>query len=158
MTIAIYPGTFDPITNGHVDIAVRAARLFDRVIVGVFSSPKKEVMFDLEKRLFLAREVFRKYKNISVEPYDNLTVDFARKVGAGVIVRGLRVSGDFELEFEMAMMNHRLDPDLEMVCFMASPQFQFISSSIIKEVSKLKGDIKDLVPTQVVEALDEMAS
>ncbi len=158
MITAVYPGTFDPITNGHIDIAARSARIFHRVIIGIYALPKKEVLFDLEERLALAREAVKGYANISVEPYDDLTVDFARKMKARVMVRGLRVNGDFESEFDMAMMNNRLDPNLEIVCFMASPQFQFLSSSIIKEVAKLKGDINDLVPHNVINALYEKFS
>lgn len=155
MITAVYPGTFDPVTNGHIDIAVRSSRLFDRVIIGVYGMPKKAVLFSLEERLELAREAVKDHPRISVEPYSALTVDFARQAGAQVIVRGLRVSGDFEMEFEMAMMNRRLDPDLEMVCFMASPQFQFLSSSIIKEVARLNGNIADLVPPNVALALEQ---
>ena len=151
--IALYPGTFDPITNGHIDIAVRAARIFHRVVVGVYAFPRKEVLFSVDERVELAREAVKDYQNISVVPYSDLTVEFARKTEAQVMVRGLRVSGDFEWEFDMAMMNRRLNPDLEMVCFMASPQFQFLSSSILKEVARLKGNISDLVPGHVIKAL-----
>ena len=153
MITAIYPGTFDPITNGHIDIAVRSARLFHKVVIGVFDFPKKDLLFSLEERVALAREAVEQHKNISVEPYTELTVDFARKCGAQVLVRGLRVSGDFEFEFAMAMMNKRLDPELEMVCLMASPNFQFLSSSILKEVARLNGDISDFVPDHIAWAL-----
>lgn len=153
MITAIYPGTFDPITNGHIDIAVRSARLFHKVVIGVFDFPKKDLLFSLEERVALAREAVEQHKNISVEPYTELTVDFARKCGAQVLVRGLRVSGDFEFEFAMAMMNKRLDPELEMVCLMASPNFQFLSSSILKEVARLNGDISDFVPDHIARAL-----
>lgn len=154
MITAVYPGTFDPITNGHIDIAVRSARLFERVVIGVYALPTKAVLFDIDERVALAREALKEYSNISVQSYADLTVDFARKAGAQVIIRGLRVSGDFELEFDMAMMNRRLDQKLEMVCFMASPQFQFLSSSILKEVARLKGDIRELVPPHVASALE----
>jgi pantetheine-phosphate adenylyltransferase len=150
---AIYPGTFDPITNGHIDIAVRSARLFSKVVIGVFDFPKKELLFSLKERVLLAQEAVKEYSNISVKPYSDLTVDFARKCGAQVLVRGLRVSGDFEFEFAMAMMNKQLDPDLEMVCLMASPKFQFLSSSILKEVARLNGDISDFVPTHIARAV-----
>lgn len=155
MVTAIYPGTFDPITNGHIDIAVRSASLFSDVVIGIFGYPGKEVLFSLEERVALAREAVKKYKNIRVESYTGLTVDFARKCKAQVLVRGLRVSGDFEFEFSMAMMNRRLDPDLEMVCLMASPNFQFLSSSILKEVARLSGDIGDFVPPHIAQALKE---
>ncbi len=153
MTKAIYPGTFDPITNGHIDIAVRASRLFDYIVIGVYALPKKELLFTLDERIAMAREAVRGYSNISVEPYTALTVDFARQVGASVLVRGLRVSGDFEFEFSMAMMNRQLDEELEMVCLMASPQFQFVSSSILKEVARLHGNISEFVPPHVARAL-----
>jgi pantetheine-phosphate adenylyltransferase len=153
MVTAIYPGTFDPITNGHIDIAVRSARLFDRVVIGVFDFPKKALLFSLEERVELAREAVAEFANINVEPYSDLTVDFARKCGAQVLVRGLRVSGDFEFEFAMAMMNRRLDPELEMVCLMTSPKFQFLSSSILKEVARLNGDISDFVPAHIARAV-----
>ena len=155
MIIAVYPGTFDPVTNGHIDIAARAARIFHRVAIGVYEWPEKEVLFNVEERLALAREAVKDYTNISVEPYSGLTVDFARKMKAQVMVRGLRVNGDFESEFDMAMMNNRLDPDLDIVCFMASPQFHFLSRSIIKEVAKLQGNINDLVPQHVIDALHQ---
>jgi pantetheine-phosphate adenylyltransferase len=124
------------------------------VVIGVYALPIKAVLFSIDERVALAREALKEYSNISVQPYADLTVDFARKAGAQVIIRGLRVSGDFELEFDMAMMNRRLDPGLEMVCFMASPQFQFLSSSILKEVARLKGDIHELVPPHVASALE----
>lgn len=155
MVTAIYPGTFDPITNGHIDIAVRSACLFSEVVIGIFGNPAKRVLFSLEERVALAREAVREYKNIRVESYTGLTVDFARKCSSQVLVRGLRVSGDFEFEFSMAMMNRQLDPDLEMVCLMASPKFQFLSSSILKEVARLNGDIGDFVPPHVASVLKE---
>ncbi len=155
MVTAFYPGTFDPITNGHIDIAVRSASLFDKVVVGVFDFPKKDMLFSLEERVSLAREAVKEYSNISVEPYSGLTVEFARTCGAKVLVRGLRVSGDFEFEFSMAMMNRQLDPDLEMVCLMASPKFQFLSSSILKEVAHLNGDISDFVPAHIEKAVKQ---
>ncbi len=153
MTVAIYAGTFDPITNGHIDIATRAARLFDRITIAIAENPYKEPFFALEERLELARKALDGLPNVEVEAYDGLTVDFARKVGAKVMVRGLRMSADFEREFEMAMMNRKLDPDLELICFMASQEYQFLSSSLLKEVASLKGDISCLVPEHVAEAI-----
>lgn len=153
MTTAIYPGSFDPITNGHIDVATRAARLFSKLIIGVYETPGKRVLFTLEERLEMARQAVASLPNVEVEPFSGLTVDFARRVGAQAMVRGLRVSADFEREFDMAMMNQRLAPELELVCLMASPEYQFLRSSLLKEVAKLGGNIDDLVPKHVAEAL-----
>jgi pantetheine-phosphate adenylyltransferase len=151
--IAIYPGSFDPITNGHLDIATRAARLFDKIIIAVFATPDKRLSFTLEERVGLARQAVAHLPNVEVRPYSSLTVDFAREVGAKVMVRGLRMSADFENEFEMAMMNKKLSPELEIVCFMASQEYQFLSSSLMKEAASLGGNISSFVPEHVAEAL-----
>jgi pantetheine-phosphate adenylyltransferase len=153
LTIALYPGSFDPITNGHIDIATRAARLFDKVIIGIFATPDKRVTFSLEERVDLATRALAHLPKVEVKPYDNITVDFAREVNADVIVRGLRMSGDFEREFEMAIMNRKLAPELELVCFMASNEYQFLSSRLMKEVASLGGNIDSLAPEHVGEAL-----
>ena len=153
MTIAIYPGSFDPITNGHIDVATRAARIFDRVVIGIYDNPGKQLMFSLEERVELARRAVASLTNVEVMPFTGLAVDFADRVKARVMVRGLRVSADFEHEFDMAMMNKKLNPELELVCLMASPKYQFLSSSILKEVASLGGNIDDLVPGHVAEAL-----
>ena len=153
MTIAIYPGSFDPITNGHIDVATRAARIFDRVVIGIYDNPGKQLMFSLEERVELARGAVANLTNVEVMPFTGLAVDFADRVKARVMVRGLRVSADFEHEFDMAMMNKKLNPELELVCLMASPKYQFLSSSILKEVASLGGNIDDLVPGHVAEAL-----
>ena len=153
MTIALYPGSFDPITNGHIDIATRASRLFDKVIIGIFATPDKLLTFSLEERVDLAKRAVAHLPKVEVRPYDNITVDFAREVDASVIVRGLRMSGDFEREFEMAIMNRKLSPKLELVCFMASHEYQFLSSRLMKEVASLGGDIDSLAPQHVAEAL-----
>ncbi len=153
MTIAIYPGSFDPITYGHIDVATRAARLFAKLIIGVYETPGKPLLFSLEERLEMARRALTDVPNIEVRSFSDLTVDFARRVKAQAMVRGLRVSADFEMEFDMAMMNSRLYPELELVCFMASPEYQFLSSSLMKEVAKLGGNISGLVPEHVAEAL-----
>lgn len=149
MTIAIYPGSFDPITNGHLDVAQRAARVFDKVIIGVYDTPEKKLMFNPSERVEMARLAVKNIPNVEVQPYSGLTVDFAHKVGAPVMVRGLRVSADFEFEFDLAMMTNKLSPELEMVCFMASPQYQFLSSSLLKEVARLGGKVDDWVPANV---------
>jgi pantetheine-phosphate adenylyltransferase len=153
LTIAIYPGTFDPITNGHIDVATRAAKLFSKLIVGVYATPGKHALFTPDERLELARRAMAGVANIEVQSFNGLTVDFARKVKAQAMVRGLRVSADFEWEFDMAMMNKKLHPELELVCLMANPQYQFLSSSLLKEVARLGGKIDDLVPEYVAGAL-----
>jgi pantetheine-phosphate adenylyltransferase len=153
LTIAIYPGSFDPVTNGHIDIATRAARLFEKVYVGVYAHPQKTLLFSTEERVTLAREALADVPNIAVESFDGLVVSFARKVNAKVMVRGLRMSGDFEREFEMALMNKFLDPELELVTLMANLKYQFLSSSLLKEVAKLSGSILHLVPPNVEKAL-----
>ena len=153
MTIAIYPGSFDPITNGHLDIALRAAKLFDKVIVGVYDAPNKNLQFTAEERLDLARQATINLPKVEVEVFSGLTVDFAKKVGAQVIVRGLRMSSDFEREFDMAMMNKNLFPELEVVYLMATLEYQFLSSRLLKEVASMNGNIDDLVPKHVAEAL-----
>ena len=153
MTIAIYPGSFDPITNGHLDIATRAAKLFEKLIIGVYDNPAKSILFTTEERVKLVRQTIVNLPNIEVESFTGLTVGFAKKIGAQVIVRGLRMSGDFEREFDMAMMNKKLYPEVELVCLMANQEYQFLSSSLLKEVASLKGNIDDLVPKHVVTAL-----
>ena len=157
MTIALYTGTFDPITNGHLDIAARAAKLFQKVVIGVYDSPATDLLFTTEERLDLARQSVAGLPNVEVEAFSGLTVEFAEKVGAQAIVRGLRIGADFEYEREMALMNKNLSPDIELVCLMASLQYQFISSSRLKEVASLGGYIDDLVPLPVAEALKKKA-
>jgi len=157
VTIALYPGSFDPITNGHLDIAARAAKLFQKVVVGIYDSPSKDLLFTTEERVDLARQSLADYPNIEVEPFSGLTVSFAEKVGAQAIVRGLRIGADFEYEREMALMNKNLSPDIDLVCLMASLQYQFLSSGRLKEVASLGGYINDLVPKPVAEALKKKA-
>ena len=153
MSIAIYPGTFDPITNGHLDIATRAARLFDKLIIGVFETPNKPILFKTAERVELIRKAIADLPNVEVESFGGLTVDFAKKSNAIAMVRGLRMSADFEREFDMAMMTKKLYPKLEFVCLMSRVEYQFLSSSLLKEASSLGGDIHDLVPANVAEAL-----
>jgi pantetheine-phosphate adenylyltransferase len=153
LTIALYPGSFDPITNGHIDIATRASKLFDKTIIGIFATPDKNLMFSLKERVDLAKRATTHLPRVEVIPYSNITVEFAKEIKAQVLVRGLRMIGDFEWEFEMAMMNQMLSPGLETVCFMASQEYQFLSASLIKEVASLGGDISKLVPRHVAEAL-----
>ena len=153
MTIAIYPGSFDPITNGHIDIVTRAARLFEKVIIGVYERPNKHLFFTAEERVDLARRAVANLPNVEVKSFSGLAIDFAKQVKAQAMIRGLRMSADFEREFEMAMMNRKLSSELDMVCLMASQEYQFLSSSLLKEVVCLKGNINDLVPEHVAEAL-----
>ena len=153
MTVAIYPGSFDLITNGHIDVATRAAKIFDRLVIGIYDNPGKQLMFTLEERVELVHKAVANLPNVEVMPFAGLAVDFADRVKAQVMVRGLRVSADFEHEFDMAMMNKKLNPELELVCLMASPEYQFLSSSLLKEVVRLGGSINDLVPKHVAEAL-----
>ena len=157
MTIAIYPGSFDPITNGHLDIATRAAKLFERLTIGVYDMPDKRLLFTTEERVDLVRQAIVNLPNVDVESFRGLTVDFARRIKAGVVVRGLRVSADFEREFEMALMNKTLYPELELVCLMTNLEYQFLSSSLLKEVASLHGNINNLVPKPVAEALRRRA-
>ncbi len=153
MTIAIYPGSFDPITNGHLDIATRAAKLFGKLIIAVYDIPNKSLLFSTEERVELAREATAKLPNVEVEAFSGLAVDFAREKQARVMVRGLRMTSDFEREFSIAMMNKQLYPELEMVSLMSSIKYQFLSSTLLKEVASLSGDIDHLVPKNVAEAL-----
>ena len=154
MTIAIYPGSFDPITLGHIDVAERAARLFDHVVVAIYrQSDKPGALFTIDERVALARDALRHIPNISVDSFSGLTVEYARARGAGTIVRGLRAVSDFEYEFKLAHMNAHLAPEIEVVCLMTSSRHSFISSSLIREVASLGGDVDDLVPPNVREAL-----
>ena len=156
MTTAVYPGSFDPITNGHLDIVTRAAKLFEKVVIGVYDIPAaKDILFTVEERVEMVRQSAADLPNVGVESFSGLVVDFARRVGAHTIVRGLRLITDFEREFEMALMNKKLYPDCEVVCLMASQKYQFLSSSLLKEVASLGGDINDLVPEAVVLSLKE---
>jgi len=153
LRVAIYPGTFDPITNGHLDIATRAAKLFDKLIIGVFETPNKPILFNAAERVKLIEGAIAGLSNVEVESFGGLTVNFAKRVNAVAMVRGLRMSADFEREFDMAMMTKKLYPDLEFVCLMSRVEYQFLSSSLLKEAASLGGDIHDLVPAHVVEAL-----
>lgn len=151
----VYPGTFDPITLGHMDLVERALRHFDKVIVAVADSPRKKPLFSLEKRVSLAREVTEGMGNVEVAGFSNLLVDFAREHNAQVILRGLRVVSDFEYEFQLANMNRVLAPDLESLFLTPSEQYSFISSTFVREISHLKGDVSKMVHPKVKEALIE---
>ena len=152
MITAIYPGTYDPVTNGHVDVIGRAAGIFDRVVVGVVGNPQhKQPMFTLDERVAFLKEALAGYDNVEVDRFSELVVDFARKWDAKVIVKGLRVISDFEWEFQMNQLNRQLAPDIETVYVMASPQVSFVSSSGVKEIAAFGGDVSELVPAPVAE-------
>ena len=157
MTVAIYPASFDPIHYGHIDIAKRAARIFDRVIVAVYDRPMKNLLFTIDERLQLVEQALRDIPSFEIARYSGLTVEYARQVGAQVIVRGLRVVSDFELEWHMALTNKQLAPDIEVVCLMTSQAYAFLSSSTVREVALLGGDVSSMVPSFVVEALRRKA-
>lgn len=155
MSIAVYPATFDPIHNGHIDIAKRAANIFDEVIVAAYARPNKNVLFPIEQRLQLLRESFKDISNIRVAAYETLTVEFARTHGANVIVRGLRDVSDFELEFKQAQMYRHLMSDVEVVNLITNSEYGYVSSSLLKEVAMLGGDVDALVPPHVAAAMHE---
>ena len=151
--VALYPGSFDPVTRGHLDILDRATLIFDRVVIGVLQNPSKTPLFTTDERVDLIRQSIDGNDDIEVATFDGLTVDFAQRVGAIAIVRGLRVTSDFENEFQMTLMNRRLNPDVHTVFLMTSFSNVFISSSIIKEVFRLGGAIDDAVPPACADAL-----
>ena len=151
--IAVYPGTFDPVTNGHLDIVRRATRQFDRLIVAILNNQDKEPMFDLPERIRLLTDSVRDLDNVEVDSFDGLLVDYAMNVGASTIVRGIRALSDFEYELQMAMMNRRLQPGLEAVFMMPSETYSYLSSRLVREVARLGGDLSGLVPEVVREAL-----
>ena len=156
MPKALYPGSFDPFSMGHLDVAARSAAIFDELLIAVYSSPtNKGLMFTTEERVALVRQSVEHLPNVDVVPFGGLVVEFARNAGAKVIVRGLRTAADFEYEYEMAFMNKKLAPDIELVCLMTSLQYQFVSASLLKEVASLGGDIEGLVPKHVAEALSQ---
>lgn len=155
--IAVYPGSFDPLTNGHLDIARRAARLFDTLIVAVYAYPAKNLLFTAEERIQLWKEVIaaEELTNVQVGMFTDLLVDYVHSVGGQAIIKGLRSPNDFEAEFQQGLMNRKLAPEIETVCLLTNLQQLFVSSSLLKEVARLGGDVTDMLPLTVVRALQE---
>ena len=153
MVTALYPGSFDPVTVGHVDIVTRAAKQFEKLVVAVYDTPSKNLLFDTDEREQLMEDACRHIPNVEITRFSGLVVRYAKDIGAGVIVRGLRSGSDFEYEFDMAFMNRRLEPDVDLVCFMTSQDYMFVSASLLKEVAKLGGDITEMVPPNVAQAV-----
>lgn len=154
MKITLVPGTFDPITNGHLDVVARASQLFDHVIVAVAASEKKRPLFTLEQRVALAREATASIDNVSVEGFDELLTTFAKRKGAHVVVKGLRAITDFEYEFQMTAMNYQMDTSIETLFVMSPPEYMYLSSSIVRELASLHGDYDRFVPSCVKVALE----
>jgi pantetheine-phosphate adenylyltransferase len=154
---AVCPGSYDPVTFGHIDIITRVAKVFDNVVVGVVNQPvrKQKTLFDASERVAFIAEQVAEYGNVQVKPFDTLLVDFAREHGAKAIVKGLRAISDFEYEFEMNQLNRKMAPDIESIYFMAAPEYSFLSSSGIKELAMFGGDISGLVPDRVAARLQE---
>ena len=147
--LAIYPGTFDPVTNGHLDIIQRGAEIFERIIVAVASSRNKNPLFSLEERVEMLKKTTAEYKGVAVETFDGLLVDYARTKGARVIIRGLRAVSDFEYEFQLALMNRKLNSEVDTFFVMPSEKYVYLNSGLIKEISRMGGDIASLVPEEV---------
>jgi len=151
--IAVYPGTFDPVTNGHVDLAERSLRMFDQVIVAVAANPKKQPLFELSERIVMFKKATKGYRNLVIEGFDGLLVDYVKERKAVAIIRGLRAVSDFEHEMQMALMNRRLDENIETVFLMPNEEYSFITSTIVKEAASYGGDVSSLVPKGVVAKL-----
>lgn len=156
--IAIYPGTFDPVTNGHADLAKRGAKIFDQLVVAIADSRRKGPLFSLAERIDMTTEILAPYKNVKVVGFDTLLADFATEIGANVILRGLRAVSDFEYEFQLASMNRQLIPEIETMFLTPAEQFSFISSSLIKEISMLNGDVSRFAHPIVQQALKDKFS
>lgn len=153
MKIAIYPGSFDPITNGHVDVVKRTAAVFDKVIIAVSVNSQKVPLFSIEERIELANSIFSDYDNVEVSTFTGLLAEYAKSVGAKTIIKGLRAVSDFEYEFQMAHMNKKINPDVETMFMMSNQKYSYLSSSIVKEVGRLGGDLTDLVPEQIIDKI-----
>ena len=153
--IAVYPGTFDPVTRGHIDIVGRARKMFDRVVIGVADSPAKQPFFNLEERLEMLQTVFAGEENLRVKPFSGLLIDFARESDATIIVRGLRAISDFEYEVQLAGMNRSLAPEIETVFLTAAQRYAFVSSSLVREIARLNGDVSEFLHPQILQRLTE---
>jgi pantetheine-phosphate adenylyltransferase len=151
--IAVYPGTFDPITNGHIDLVARAARVFSKVVVAIAESPHKKPLLSLDERILLSRNELSGVENVEVLGFSNLLVDFVQQIGAGVLIRGLRAVSDFEYEFQLASMNRRLAPNVETLFLTPDEEYSFISSSLVKEIARLDGDVSGFVSDEVRQAM-----
>ena len=158
MTTIVYPGTFDPITNGHIDLVERAARLFDKVVIGIASSQSKSPLFSIDERIQLASDALTHVPNIEIIGFDYLLVNFVSDCKADAIMRGLRAVSDFEYEFQLANMNRALSPDIESIFLTPAERFSYISSSLVREISSLDGDVSKFAPANVVEALEKKFS
>ena len=153
MSTAVYPGSFDPITNGHIDVIKRGARVFDKVIVAVADNPAKQALFSKEERVEMIREVSKPYRNVEVDAFDGLVVDYVHRKKAGVILRGIRTISDFEYEYQMALTNRTFAADIETVFVMTHEEFSFVSSRLIKEAVSMGGDVSSFVPKEVEKRL-----
>ncbi|MEO0102096.1 MAG: pantetheine-phosphate adenylyltransferase [candidate division WOR-3 bacterium] len=153
MKRVVYPGSFDPITNGHLDIIKRARQLFDAVIIGVAKREEKKLLFSLEERVALVKEVTKDWHNVEVHPFTCLLVDFVREKGANAIIRGIRAVADFDYEFQMALTNRKIAPDIETIFLLPSQEYIFLSASLVKEITSMGGCVKNFVPKPVEEAL-----
>jgi len=153
--IAIYPGTFDPVTRGHIDIVRRALKMFDGVVIGVADSPAKQPFFNLEERLDMLQTVFEGHKNVQVQPFSGLLIEFARDYQATIIVRGLRAISDFEYEVQLAGMNRSLAPEIETVFLTAAQRYAFVSSSLVREIARLKGDVSEFLHPLILQRLTD---
>lgn len=152
---AVYPGSFDPITNGHVDIVQRGLKIFDEILIAVLENPKKNPLFTTKERIAMIQEVFSDQKNLEVKAFDGLLVEFAKKNNAKIVIRGLRAISDFEYEFQMALMNRKLNPEIETFFMMPSASYTFLSSKLVKEIFMLGGCLRGLVPSHVQKKLRE---
>ncbi|MDX2505772.1 MAG: pantetheine-phosphate adenylyltransferase [Gammaproteobacteria bacterium] len=155
MVNAVYPGTFDPITNGHIDLVKRATRMFDHITLAVAANTGKQPLFNMDERVAMAASALSAYQNVSVVGFDNLLVNFAHAHNASVILRGLRAVSDFEYEFQLAGMNRNLSPDIETIFLTTAEQYAYLSSSLVKEVARLGGDVTKFVPRQVIAEIDQ---